>query len=108
MPPCPGCAEEEVIFMRGPVDRCVPTVLIDGMQVKQDANFPLKALLNVDDLEGVEVYSEPATVPPTFGLYGGSCGLVAFWTRAAEGGRLTWKRIAVAAALALSAFLLVH
>lgn len=104
--PCPGCAEEEVIFLRGAVNGCVPTVLIDGMVVRQDATFPLRALLNPDDLDGVEVYTEPATIPPALGGFGGSCGLVAFWTRSPEGGKLTWKRLAVAAALAGAAFLL--
>lgn len=108
VPACPGCAEEEVIFLRGAVDGCIPTVLIDGMAVRQDATFPLKALLNPNDLEGVEVYTEPGTIPPALGGFGGSCGLVAFWTRSPEGGKLTWKRVAVAIALAGVAFLLIR
>lgn len=106
--PCAGCVEEEVIFLRGVVDRCIPTVLIDGLAVKQDANFPLKTLLAVDQIEGVEVYVEPGVVPPALGGHGGSCGLVAFWTRSPEGGKLTWKRLAVAGALAGLAFLLLR
>ena len=105
---CPGCADLNVLYLRGGIRPCVPTVLIDGMRVKQDALSPLDATLDPATLEGVEVYVEPAGVPPSLGIPSTSCGLVAFWTRPPEGGTLTWKRLGVAAAILVVLFLLVR
>ena len=108
VPPCAGCASEEVIYLRGGAGQCAPTVLIDGMVVKQDAGFPIDALLTTDDLDGVEIYVEPGSVPPALGVFSSSCGVVAFWTRSPEGGKLTWKRVGVALAIAVILYVLLR
>ncbi len=110
LPPCAGCAAENVLFLRGggAADRCLATVLIDGMEVKQEASFPLDAALTPDMVEGVEVYVEPAGVPAQLGFFhNNACGVIAFWTRPVEGGKLTWKRLLIPlAAAALLLYLL--
>ncbi len=106
VPPCRGCVAENLIYLRGGADRCPATILIDGMEVKQGVGMPIDATLLPDQLEGVEVYPDPAGVPPALGVFSNQCGVVAFWLREPEGGKLTWKRLAIAAGIvAVLAFL---
>ncbi len=108
IPPCRGCTAENLIYMRGGADQCLATVLIDGMEVKQGVGMPIDATLTPDMLEGVEVYANPAGVPPQLGIFSSQCGVVAFWLKTPEGGKLTWKRLAIAAAILLGLFLLIR
>ncbi len=98
-PPCHGCAAENLIYLRGGADRCPATILIDGMEIKQGVGMPIDASLTPDQLEGVEVYPDPAGVPPALGVFSNQCGVVAFWLKTPEGSKLTWKRVGIAAAV---------
>lgn len=70
---------------RGPVCRavfarsqrnCLPAFFMDGAPVDPSVVW----LQPPRDLDGVEVYSGPATVPPELNRYG-SCGAIVLWTR---------------------------
>jgi hypothetical protein len=70
---------------RGPVCRavfarssrnCQPSYFMDGMPVDAAVVW----MQPPRDLDGVEVYSGPATVPPELNRYGG-CGAIVLWTR---------------------------
>ena len=109
VPVCRGCSEENVIYMSGigpgGSNQCSPAVFIDGLEVKQDALSPLDTMIMSDQLEGVEVYTEPGTVPPDFMTVRNNCGVVAFWTRPPEG-KFSWKKVAIGAGIALGLLLL--
>ncbi len=106
IPPCHGCVDENMIYMRGGADQCLATVLIDGMEVKQGVGMPIDATLTPDMLEGVEVYPNPGTVPPQLGVFSNQCGVVAFWLKPPEGSKLSWKRLGIATAIVLGLLLL--
>ncbi len=101
--PCRNCRPEDVIYLRGVGPSgsgvCSPTVFIDGMEVKQDALSPINDVLLSDNLEGVEVYTEPGTEPTEFITSSSTCGVVAFWTRPATG-TFSWKKLLIAAGIA--------
>lgn len=61
---------------------CAPRVYVDGMAVD---SLDLEREIHPDQLEGVEVYATPATVPPQYGGAYAACGVLLFWTR--PGGR---------------------
>jgi hypothetical protein len=66
---------EDVLSIQG----CKPAVYLDGL------HYPLWGetiddIVNPNELEGIEVYTNPATVPAEFGA-GSSCGVIALWTR---------------------------
>lgn len=108
--PCRGCVTENVVYLRGAgpggSNECVPTVLIDGMEVKQDAVSPLNGMLMSEELEGVEVYSEPGTAPVDFPGMRSQCGVVAFWTRPATG-KFSLKKLLIGLGVAAAIFLFV-
>jgi len=68
-----------VRFTRGSGVRCPPQYIIDGMQA---ANFSLDDMPPVD-VEGIELYSGSAGLPPEYNrLYGTTiCGTVIIWSR---------------------------
>ncbi|MGQ0813273.1 MAG: carboxypeptidase regulatory-like domain-containing protein [Gemmatimonadota bacterium] len=81
------------ITMAGPQGRCLPTIFVDGMQVRQLADAGVDEFLKLDMLEGVEVYTGAAGVPSQLDT-GNSCGVVAFWSRsAAAEDAFSWKRL---------------
>lgn len=102
--PCRNCRPEDVIYLRGSgpggSNVCSPTVFIDGMEVKQDALSPINDVLLTDNLEGVEVYTDPGTEPPEFISTSSTCGVVAFWTRPATG-QMSWKKLLLAVGIAV-------
>jgi outer membrane cobalamin receptor len=61
---------------------CQPDVWVDGMRVFDGAT-DLDQLVRPTDVAGVEVYNGPGTVPAQFmgAGGGGSCGVVAIWTK---------------------------
>ena len=67
--------------------RCAPLVFVDGFPASA-GEFDLE-MLPVVTLEGVEVYPSMASIPPEFGSVRGSegCGVVAVWSRPANGER---------------------
>jgi hypothetical protein len=105
---CRGCMAENIIFLRGAgpggSNECSPTVLIDGMEIRQDIISPLDALVMAEDLEGVEVYTDPGAAPADFAGVRNNCGVVALWTRPAQG-KFSWKKLAIAAGIVLGVFL---
>lgn len=105
--PCRGCSPTDVLYLRGGPNVCAPTVLIDGLAVKQDAVFSLDGFLMPDMLEGVEVYVDPAGVPPSLAVGTSSCGVVAFWTRRPEGKNPLWVKLLAGGAAVLMMLLLI-
>ncbi|HEY0970163.1 MAG TPA: TonB family protein [Gemmatimonadales bacterium] len=63
--------------------RCAPLVVVDGFPASAH-EFDLE-MIDPVSLEGVEVYSSMATVPPEFGAARGleRCGVIAVWSRPA-------------------------
>ena len=67
--------------------QCIPMLILDGIAV----NPPWEDMLEVDDLDGVEVYPRPAQVPSRFQALvpmrdprssnAAQCGLLVAWTR---------------------------
>ncbi len=106
-PACNGCSVQDVVYMRGggAAGLCAPTILVDGLQVKQDAVFTLDAFLMPDMLEGAEVYTDPAGVPASLGVTTNPCGVIAFWTRTPEGHTPLWLKLVTGGA-AVGLFLL--
>jgi hypothetical protein len=84
-----------LITMRGGIGACLPNIYIDGVRVRQSAEFPVDDLLSPDMLEGVEIYSAGATAPVQY-QESSQCGVVLFWTRPGEPGRpFSWKRLLI-------------
>jgi hypothetical protein len=59
---------------------CRPAVFLDG------THFPLlgesiDAIVNPQDVEGIEVYSHAVEVPPQFQAPGNTCGAIVIWTK---------------------------
>ena len=92
-----------VIRMRAGTSLCEPAIFLDGIPVRQLSESGVNHLLTPQMIEGVEVYPRSAGVPPNL-VTPNTCGVVAFWTRAAteESGKLTWRRIRLAAAFVLA------
>jgi hypothetical protein len=84
-----------MILMRGGAGRCLPTIYLDGMAIKQFPESGVDDFVAASMLEGVEVYTSFASAPSPLHARD-SCGVVAFWTRGAEGGQpWSWRRLAV-------------
>lgn len=68
---------------------CMPAIYIDGRlarwgEVLKDAgaDYPtLDDLVGVHDIEGIELYDTPSTIPPQFMGPGTLCGAIVIWTR---------------------------
>jgi hypothetical protein len=84
-----------------PRGRCRPSLFVDGLPVENADQ--LDTALRPDLLEGVELYNNPAFIPPRY-QNRGHCAVALFWTRRDIERRtpLSWKRIlAITGALAL-------
>lgn len=99
LPNPPGTPHEmsprvQLITMRSGTSRCQPTILIDGMVVRQFNDTGIDNLITPEMLAGVEVYTRSAGAPAEF-VEPGSCGVVAFWSRAnmSDYGVWSWKRL---------------
>jgi Carboxypeptidase regulatory-like domain/TonB-dependent Receptor Plug Domain len=62
------------------IEGCTPAVYLDGVR------FPLMGesiddIVNPMDLEGIEVYTHAAEVPPEFSEARSNCGAIALWTK---------------------------
>lgn len=89
---------DNLVTMRG--GQCIPAIYIDGIQVGQSLGGGLDGLLRPETIEGVEVYTGSAGLPPMFVPDG--CGVVAFWTRTGDEEGLEafgWRRILFGAAV---------
>ena len=64
--------------------QCTPPIYLNGVLVafgqSSDARLDLESL-RAEDVEAVEIYSGPASIPARFGGAHSACGVVAFWTR---------------------------
>ena len=61
---------------------CRPLVYVDGsiwiMPADMDVDFALPGMM---EIEAIEVYKGPASVPVTLNATGSACGVVSIWTR---------------------------
>ena len=62
---------------------CEVSFFLDGMFVGTSGgdDLPIEQLISIPALEAVEVYSGPSQTPAEYNRGGGTCGVVAFWTR---------------------------
>lgn len=58
---------------------CAPNIYIDGARTFADA--PIEALVQPEDVVGVEVYRRVAETPMQWGGLNGSCGSLVIWTK---------------------------
>lgn len=66
------------LTLRNGVSACVLRTVVDD--VVMPAGFPLDQI-SARDIEGIEVYSGPSSIPAKFSNLGSWCGLVVIWTR---------------------------
>jgi hypothetical protein len=97
-PQCATCPLQQTIFLRSATGICAPTIYVDGMAIRQDANVSLDALLTSPMLEGIEVYRGVYAPPPLVAR--SQCGVVAFWTRQDYEGGGIWRRVLTLGGLA--------
>lgn len=89
-------AGSHMLLMRGGAGRCLPTIYIDGMAVRQFPGSGIDELVHPQMLEGVEVYTGASAPPPIHSRT--TCGVVAFWTRPGEGtGGWSWRKLGIGA-----------
>jgi hypothetical protein len=64
---------------------CLPNVYVDGAQMfvrdERDQEQAL-AMVSPDDVEGIEAYQGPASIPAEYNPLGSVCGVILIWTRA--------------------------
>jgi len=60
---------------------CAPLVFLDAVQIGTTESWDVDAFLTVADIEAVEAYNGPASVPPEFNATGAKCGVIAIWRR---------------------------
>jgi len=58
---------------------CVPTLVVDGMQMPGSAG-DIDAIVRPEDIAGLAVYRGPSEVPVEYAS-GSSCGVIQIWTR---------------------------
>ncbi len=68
---------------------CKPLVLVDGFPASPVPTVPGETatdwLIHPDEIGGVEIYTNPARIPPELARWGRVCATIAFWTRQALG-----------------------
>lgn len=100
---CFGCTPTNLIFVRTGGSRCLATIYVNGINVRQKEarpEVPGDFAATIDELipsgrelEGVEVYARGTHAPAELAPIN-NCGVVAFWTRdPASMGRFTWKKL---------------
>lgn len=72
----PGPGGDKIVFRSGP-GWCDPTIYVNGVPVAGD--FNLEMFVNVANLRGVEIYTNPVLVPTEYRAQT-FCGSVVFWT----------------------------
>jgi hypothetical protein len=97
-------ANRSVVTMRGGLGRCLPTIYLDGMHIRQYPESGVDDWILPASLEGIEVYTSFASAPSPLHAQG-ACGVIAFWTRTENGKPWTWRRFAVAAGFVLGVLL---
>ena len=61
---------------------CPPLVFVDGVQVGNTETWDIDSFLMVSDIEAIEAYSGPASMPVEFNATGAKCGAIIIWRRA--------------------------
>jgi hypothetical protein len=91
------------IFMHSIGGSCVPGIYLNGHAIPFDRGFDINDLIDVDEIEGIEVYRNSLSVPAEFvrlseppGVW---CGVIAVWSRPGRGRPITLKRLGVAGLL---------
>jgi hypothetical protein len=82
-----GLQGKDIRMTRGEDPNCPPRVLIDNVIVRRGGRTSsqgepiLDALLQPQDIQGIEIYRSPAETPQEFGGNQVTCGVVLFWTK---------------------------
>jgi carboxypeptidase family protein/TonB-dependent receptor-like protein len=79
-----GSGFNQKILMRGVMDYCQPSIVIDGVRLPDFTGADLNMMVAPEDIAGLEVYTSAGTVPAQFrGLSTESmrCGAVVVWTK---------------------------
>lgn len=70
------------------MNRCQPTLILDGVPTMVGGQPPLRVrdqplddVVLPNDIQGLELYKGPATVPPEFNMHNAGCGVLVVWTR---------------------------
>jgi outer membrane receptor for ferrienterochelin and colicin len=81
----PSGGDDVVMSSRGSsLHGCMPSVYIDGMQMfTRDARDQSDALRMVppEDVEAIEAYQGPGSIPAEYNMMGTTCGVILIWTR---------------------------
>jgi len=76
------------IVMRNPINgryTCTPRYFLDGAQLTGiQSTTDLEMIVQPEQLAGVEVYTDHATIPPEFSGASPACGAVVMWTLPAD------------------------
>jgi hypothetical protein len=86
---------------------CRPTILLDGLQVSSAGE--LDAVIYMEALEGVELYTGPTQIPQQYANRGW-CAVALFWTRVDEehARPLSWRRVFLAIGIIVSGYVLMQ
>jgi hypothetical protein len=79
-----GSGFDQKILMRGVMNYCTPSIVIDGTRLPEFTGADLNMMVPPEDIAGIEVYTSAGTVPAQFkGLSTESmrCGAVVVWTK---------------------------
>ncbi|MGD8321845.1 MAG: carboxypeptidase-like regulatory domain-containing protein, partial [Gemmatimonadota bacterium] len=67
---------KEHVLLRHGRGLCAPTLIFDGTVIRP----PWEDLVDIENLEGLEIYPRPSQVPGRFSV-SGACGVVVAWSR---------------------------
>ena len=70
---------------------CLPALYLDGVYIRNHSETDLSAWIQPGQIEGIEIYPNPALAPAEL-VRGGECGALAIWTRGSRGNPFTLKR----------------
>jgi hypothetical protein len=79
-----GSGFNQRILMRGVMNPCEPSIVIDGVRLPELTGADLNMMVSPEEISGIEVYTSAGTVPAQFkGLSPASmrCGAVVVWTK---------------------------
>jgi hypothetical protein len=98
-------AVSSFLFYLQPRGGCRPSLFVDGLQVEDERH--LNSSMIPSALEGVELYNNPAFLPPRYANRG-HCAVALFWTRRDyENARpFTWRRLLAAGGVVVGLLLL--